>query len=124
MSPTLTVSAARRPAQVDPFCRDSLPPRELWPEMRYDRLPVLAYPSRMNCATELLDRMVADGHGDRPVFHFPGGTWSYRQLLDASNRIAHVLVRELGVVAGNRVLLRGYNGPMMTSPEKAAAFPR
>ena len=115
MSPTLTVSAAKRPAHVDPFCRDSLPPRELWPELRYDRLPVLTYPSRLNCATELLDRMVADGHADHPVFHYPGGTWTYRELLDASNRIAHVLVRDLGLIAGNRVLLRGFNSPMMAA---------
>ena len=115
MSPTLSVSAARRPAHRDTFCSDSLPPRDLWPEMRYDRIPELSYPSRLNCATELLDRMVADGHGDRPVFHFPGGQWSYRALLDASNRIAHVLVRDLGLVAGNRVLLRGFNGPMMAA---------
>jgi 2-aminobenzoate-CoA ligase len=97
---------------VDTFCRDALPPRELWPEMRYDRLPELAYPPRLNCAVELLDRMVEAGHGERPVFHFPGGRWTYRELLETSNRIAHVLVDDLGVVPGNRVLLRGYNAPM------------
>jgi 2-aminobenzoate-CoA ligase len=99
-------------AHVDPFCRDALPPRELWPEMRYDRIPELAYPPRVNCAVELLDQMVARGHEDRPVFHVPGGRWSYRQLLETANRIAHVLVDDLGLVPGNRVLLRGFNNPM------------
>ena len=104
-----------RSAHVDHFCQDSLPPRELWPEMRYDRIPELAYPPRLNCAVELLDRMVARGHGDRTVFTFPGGRWTYGQLLETANRIAHALVDDLGIVPGNRVLLRGYNNPMMAA---------
>ena len=82
---------------VDTFARDALPPKALWPEMRYDRIPELAYPERLNCATELLDRM-AERNGDRPVFHFPGGMWTYRHLLEQSNQIAHVLVDDLGLV--------------------------
>jgi len=100
---------------VDTFTRDALPPRALWPEMRYDRIPGLRYPERLNCATELLDAMVERGYGDRPVFRFPGGTWTYAQLLEYSNQIAHVLVDDLGVVPGNRVLLRGFNGPRMAA---------
>ena len=109
---------AKRPepsAHVDTFCRDSLPPRELWPEMRYDALPELAYPGRLNAAVELLDRRVAAGEGDRTVFHFPGGRWTYRQLLETANRLARVLVEDLGLVPGNRVLLRGPNNPMMAA---------
>ena len=107
---------ARAPSgHTDSFCRDRLPPRVLWPEMRYDRIPGLAYPARLNCATELLDAMVRRGHGDDPVFHFPGGSWTYRELLERSNRIANVLVDDLGVVPGSRVLLRGPNNPMMAA---------
>jgi 2-aminobenzoate-CoA ligase len=83
--------------------------------MRYDRIPELAYPSRLNCAAELLDRMVEQGHGDRTVFHFPDGRWTYSQLLAFSNQVAHVLVDDLGLVPGNRVLLRGFNGPRMAA---------
>src|SRR5512132_1684610 len=105
-----------RSAHEDTFARDHLPPRELWPEMRYDTLPELAaYPVRLNCAAELLDRTVDAGHGERTVFHFPGGRWTYRELLETSNRIAHVLVDDLGVVPGARVLLRGPNNPMMAA---------
>ena len=99
-------------AHVDTFCRDHLPPAALWPRMDYGALPELAYPGQLNCATELLDRMVDDGHADRTAFLFPGGRWTYRDLLEMSNRIAHVLVEDLGVVPGNRVLLRGPNSPM------------
>jgi 2-aminobenzoate-CoA ligase len=102
-------------AHIDTFARDALPPEELWPEMRYDRIPELAYPRRVNCAAELLDLMVEKGHGDRTVFHFPDGKWTYAQLLEYSNQLAHVLVDDLGLVPGNRVLLRGFNGPRMAA---------
>ncbi len=103
-------------AHVDTFCRDNLPPRELWPDMDYTRLPELAaYPPRLNCAAELLDRAVERGWGGRTLLHYPGGKWTYGQLLETANRIAHVLVEDLGVVPGNRVLLRGPNNPMMAA---------
>jgi 2-aminobenzoate-CoA ligase len=105
----------RATAHVDTFCRDLLPPPELWPEMDYSGLPELAYPDRMNCAADLLDARVAEGHGDRIAFRFAGGTWTYRELLETANRIAHVLVDDLGLVPGNRVLLRGFNNPMMAA---------
>jgi len=109
---------AERPvpsAHVDTFCRDSLPPPELMPDLRLDTLPELSLPARLNCAAELLDRRIAAGDGDRTAIHFPGGHWTYRQLLETANRIAHVLVEDLGVVPGNRVLLRGPNNPMMAA---------
>jgi 2-aminobenzoate-CoA ligase len=83
--------------------------------MRYDRVPELSYPPRMNCAAELLDRAVNQGNADRPVFHFPEGRWTYGQLLEHANQLAHVLVDDLGLEPGNRVLLRGYNGPYMAA---------
>jgi 2-aminobenzoate-CoA ligase len=100
---------------VDTFCRDSLPPPELMPHMDYGVLPELAYPDRINAAAELLDRRIAAGDGDRTVFHFPDGRWTYAQLLETANRIAHVLVEDLGLAPGNRVLLRGPNNPMMAA---------
>ncbi len=102
-------------AHTDRFCAEALPPRELWPEMRYDTLPELAYPPRVNCAVELLDRRVAAGDGERAAIHYPGGRWTYRQLLAAVNRIGHALVEDLGVEPGNRVLLRGPNTPMLAA---------
>jgi 2-aminobenzoate-CoA ligase len=100
----------------DTFCRDHLPPRALWPHMSYDVLPELAaYPRRMNCAVELLDRQVGAGLGDRPVFIFPGGRWTYGELLARANRIARVLTEDLGLEAGGRVLLRGRNTPMLAA---------
>jgi 2-aminobenzoate-CoA ligase len=113
---SLSTPAGLEPTgHVDTFCRDSLPPRELWPELRFDRIPELAYPARLNCAAELLDRVVERGDGARVVFRCRDGDWTYADLQRTANRIAHVLVDDLGVVPGNRVLLRGYNSPMLAA---------
>ena len=101
-------------AHVDTFARDNLPPRDQWPEFSFD-LPELQYPERMNCATALLDDMVRTGHGERTAIHAPDGSCSYAQLLAQANRIANVLVRDMGLQSGNRVLLRGPNNPMMAA---------
>lgn len=102
-------------AHVDTFCRDHLPPAEQWPELGFDH-PDLAYPDRLNCATRLLDDVVSAYGADRPCLHAPGSaTWSYADLLAAANRVAHALVTDLGIVAGNRVLLRGPNNPWLTA---------
>jgi len=102
-------------AHVDTFARDHLPPREQWPEFIYD-LPELQYPDRINAATTLLDGAIANGWGQRIAFRAPGGLrWTYADLLAQANRIARVLVEDLGVVPGNRVLLRGPNNPQMAA---------
>ena len=102
------------PAAIDTFARDNLPPREQWPDLLFDR-PELRYPARLNCAAELLDRAVEDGDGDRPCLISPAGTWSYAELQAVVNRIARVLVEDLGMIPGNRVLLRAANNPMMVA---------
>jgi 2-aminobenzoate-CoA ligase len=100
-------------AHIDTFARDNLPPPEQWPELTFE-LPELQYPARMNCAVELLDRAVERGWGDRTavVAAADGKRWSYAELTVQSNRIARVLAEDLGIVPGNRVLLRGPNNPM------------
>ena len=94
---------------VDTFAKDRLPPRDQWPRLHFD-LPELQYPARLNCATVLLDDAVAEGHGDRAAILTDAGRITYRELLARTNRIAQALVAA-GVVPGNRILLRGYNGP-------------
>ncbi|PWB40512.1 MAG: 2-aminobenzoate-CoA ligase [Rhodocyclales bacterium] len=105
-------------AHIDTFARDNLPPREQWPELVFTR-PELQYPERLNCAAELLDKMVAAGHGERPAIWAPVDgkpvRCTYRQLLAQANRIARALRENLGLVPGNRVLLRGPNNPMMAA---------
>ena len=99
---------------LDAFARENLPPRSQWPEFRFD-LPELRYPARLNCVVELLDRWVAAGHGERPCLISPMETLSYGQLAERVNRIANVLTRDLGLISGNRVLLRAPNNPMLAA---------
>ena len=99
---------------VDTFARDNLPPRAQWPEFKFD-LPELQYPERLNCVTQWVDRWVEAGQGGRPCLLSPTETLTYAQLHERMNRIANVLTRDLGMVPGNRVLLRGPNNPMMVA---------
>lgn len=101
-------------SHVDTFARDRLPAPEALPEFLFER-PELQFPAQLSCATELLDRRVAAGEGGRTCILAAGLRWTYADLLREANRIAHVLVQDLGVVPGNRVLLRGPNSPMMAA---------
>src|SRR5215469_16674791 len=101
-------------AHLDTFARDNLPPREQSPDFLFT-LPELNYPERTNCVTEFLDRWVASSDGDRPCLIAPNETWTYAQLAERVNRIANVLTRDLGMVPGHRVLLRGPNSAMMVA---------
>jgi 2-aminobenzoate-CoA ligase len=101
-----------RSAHVDTFARDNLPPRDEWPELSFTLLD-LQYPERLNCVTPFLDRWLAEGRGDRPCVISPSEELSYAALAERVNRIANVLTRDLGLVPGNRVLLRAPNNPMM-----------
>ncbi|HKW73285.1 MAG TPA: AMP-binding protein [Candidatus Dormibacteraeota bacterium] len=99
-----------RSAHVDTFTRENLPPQEQWPEFLFT-LPELRYPARLNCATELLDSHVHAGRGSRRCILTDTEAWTYAELLARSNQVARALVDELGLVPGNRVLLRGPNNP-------------
>jgi 2-aminobenzoate-CoA ligase len=90
--------------KYDSFVRDRLPPAEILPEFRFD-LPELQYPERLNAAAELLK----GGAPDALAVVNERGRWTYAELDDFSGRIARLLVQEHGLIAGNRVLLRGPN---------------
>ncbi|QXJ21381.1 AMP-binding protein [Actinomadura graeca] len=101
-------------AHIDTFCRDNLPPAGQWPELLFG-LPELRYPERLNCAEALLDAAVARHGADRPCLLTGSETWTYGDLLRRANQIAGVLAEDLGLVPGNRVLLRGPNGPWLVA---------
>jgi 2-aminobenzoate-CoA ligase len=101
-------------AHVDTFTRDSLPPPELWPAMT-SSLPEVRYRPRLNCAEELLDGTVERFGPVRPCLIGQDESWTYGELLRRVNQVARVLVEDLGVVPGNRVLLRGPNNPWLVA---------
>jgi 2-aminobenzoate-CoA ligase len=108
------VTTTNRSAHVDTFARDRLPPPEALPEFVIS-LPELQYPERLNCATRLIDDAVREGHGSRIAVRSDRGDVTYAELFERSNRIANVLVNELGFVPGNRVLLRSPNNADMVA---------
>ncbi|WP_404948862.1 AMP-binding protein [Streptomyces sp. ARC14] len=116
-TPTAAADASVRVpgAHTDTFARDHLPPPEQWPKLLLDD-PGLRYPARLNCGYELLDRTVEERGPDRPALRSAdGGVWSYGELRETVDRIAHVLTDDLGVVPGNRVLLRGPTTPWLAA---------
>src|SRR5688572_31179429 len=98
----------RMSAQLDRFAHDRLPPRSQWPELRYDR-PEFSFPDQLNLVQELLDKAQAKGFGERPLLRSSRITLSYADVRDRVDRIGRVLTEDLGLVPGNRVLLRGGN---------------
>ncbi|MDP1532112.1 MAG: AMP-binding protein, partial [Rubrivivax sp.] len=101
-------------AHLDTFTIDRLPAPADMPELLFD-LPSLQFPPRLNCASELLDRWVERGQGGRLCIQGHDRRWTYAELQAHANRIARVLVDELGLVPGNRVLLRGANSPWLAA---------
>jgi 2-aminobenzoate-CoA ligase len=103
---------------ADTFACDHLPPQSEWPEFLFDR-PEYRYPRQVNCVTELLDRQVDAGNGARPaitaLIDGQPVSCTYAQLQAQVNRIAHVLVEDLKLVPGNRVLLRAPNTPILAA---------
>ncbi len=103
-----------RSAHIDTFARDHLPPPEQLPEFLF-KLPEVRFPDRLNCVAAFVDDWVATGHGSADCLISPSERLSYAGLAERVNRIANVLTRDLGMVPGNRVLLRGPNSPTMVA---------
>ena len=95
-------------AHIDRFVLDHLPPADQQPEFVFD-LPELAYPDRLNAGVELLRRALAAAgpDGRALIDHDHEFSWSRVDLI--SDRMARVLVEQMGLVPGNRVLLHGPN---------------
>jgi 2-aminobenzoate-CoA ligase len=99
-------------AHHDTFVHDHLPPRDLWPDLIFT-IPEVHYSDQLNCVAELLDSRVRQGHGDAPAIFSADGMLTYKQLQEQVDQVAHVLTDDLGLVSGNRVLLRSANNPML-----------
>ena len=110
----MSIPSRGRSAHVDTFTRDHLPPLAQQPVYLFD-LPELQFPPQLNCAVELLDKAVARGWGERPCIVGPGLRWTYAELRRRADAIAHVLVAEMGVQPGQRVLLRAPNNAMLAA---------
>ncbi len=66
----------------------------------------------LNIADRTLREALAAGHADRPCLINEDDRWTYAELDERSNRIAHVLTYDFTVEPGDRVLLHASNTPM------------
>ena len=99
-------------AHQDTFARDHLPAPSLWPTLLLDG-PDTRYPDRLNAVAALLDAKVAEGLGESPALRSDEGVYSYREVQARVDHLAHILTGPMGLVPGNRVLLRGANNPSL-----------
>jgi 2-aminobenzoate-CoA ligase len=62
-----------------------------------------------------LDNHIKEGRGNSVCIRTFDATWTYQELFEKANQIAHVLVEDLNFKSGNRVLIRSANNPMMVA---------
>jgi 2-aminobenzoate-CoA ligase len=100
---------------TDNFAHDNLPSLDLQANYLFTDLTQFQHPEMLNCVERLLDYHIKNGNGDAVCIRTFEETWTYKDLYEKVNQIAHVLVNDLGLVSGNRVLLRSANNPMMVA---------
>ncbi|MES2412073.1 MAG: AMP-binding protein [Bacteroidota bacterium] len=100
---------------IDNFAHEHLPSPDLQPDYVFLDLPQFSRPEMLNCVERLLDNHINEGRGNNPCIRTFETTWTYNDLYEKANRIAHVLVDYLGLQSGNRVLIRSANNPMMVA---------
>ncbi|GAA0655715.1 AMP-binding protein [Brevundimonas lenta] len=98
---------------LDRFVIDHLPPQDQRPDLIFD-LPELEYPDQLNAGAELVERAIAAAGPDARALLQADAAWTWGQVDAASNRMARVLVEDMGLVPGARVLLHGPNCAWVT----------
>ncbi len=96
----------------DNFAHNHLPPAHLLSECNHEHFN---FPDNLNCVDYLLDRHIREGNGEKVAIQTFGTSWTYNQLFEKSNQIAHVLIDDMNLISGNRVLIRSANNPMFVA---------
>lgn len=99
----------------DNFTHINLPNLELQPEYKSLDVSQFNRPEMLNCVEKLLDNHIAEGRGNNICIRTFEETWTYQDVYEKANQIAHVLEDDLGFQSGNRVLIRSANNPMMVA---------
>lgn len=95
----------------DNFAHDHLPHSSLMAEC-FTGHADFEFPEDLNCVEKLLDRHITEGNSDRVAIRTFDSTWTFNDLYEKANQIAHVLVENMDFKPGNRVLIRSANNPM------------
>lgn len=99
----------------DIFTQKNLPSLDLQPDYIFSDLLHFQHPDMLNCVAKLLDNHIKEGRGNNNCIKTFDTSWTYQDLYEKANQIAHVLVDDLDLQPGNRVLLRSANNPMMVA---------
>jgi 2-aminobenzoate-CoA ligase len=98
----------------DNFAEKHLPHPDLQPDYIWNH-PDFDFSDIRNCVDRLLDIHIHEGRGKSTAIQTFETKWTFQDLYEKSNQIAHVLVDDLGFVSGNRVLIRSANNPMFVA---------
>ena len=98
----------------DQFADIHLPDKQFQPDYIYNH-PDFELDTSLNCVERLLDNHIKEGRGNYVAIRTLNESWTYQDLYNKSNQIAHVLVDDVGLVSGNRVLIRSANNPMFVA---------
>ncbi len=105
---------------LDAFVQSQLPDRQHWPQLIYNA-PELNFGPNLNCVQALFERAWAMGFNDHIFLRSAQRQLSYQQAHHEVLALAEQL-QVLGLVPGNRVLLRGGNSIGMAIAWLAVAY--
>lgn len=101
---------------VDNFTHNYLPSLDLQPDYLFiNDAQQFRQTEMLNSVERLLDYHINNGNGNSICLRTFTENWTYQELFEKSNKIAHVLIDDLGLQSGNRVLIRSANNPMMVA---------
>lgn len=98
----------------DNFAERHLPHVDLQPDYLNDHAD-FDFSDLNNCVDRLLDIHIREGRGNTTAIQTFEDKWTFQDLYEKANQIAHVLVDDLGLKSGNRVLIRSGNNPMFVA---------
>ena len=99
---------------IDNFAERHLPHVDLQPDYLNDHTD-FDFSDISNCGDRLLDIHIREGRGNSTAIQTFDDKWTFLELYEKANQIAHVLVDDLDLKTGNRVLIRSANNPMFVA---------
>ena len=99
---------------LDNFAERHLPHPDLQPDYLCEHND-FDFSDLSNCVDRLLDIHIREGRGNSTAIQTFETKWTFQDLYEKSNQIAHVLVDDLGFQSGNRLLIRSANNPMFVA---------
>lgn len=101
-----------RSSAIDKFVHERLPMDESQAEYLFE-LQELKFGEMLNCVDSLIQKNLNLGYGNYVAMQGYAVSWTYNDINKKVNQIANVLTKQYQLVPGNRVLIRGFNSPLL-----------